>query len=156
MAEIRPCQALLVAAFLLGTPAARADWGFTHWGMTPEQVVGASGGAAHLIAPSARQRVEPNDWELAVEGTISDGALKLDGGFMFDANGGGLTCVVYNAAGDDVEKLRAALVARYGRPLKDGDFGTFRDVTWKTPDDIEFASNKTPPTAAVTHCAPGK
>ena len=146
--------ATLLAAALAGAPDAHADWGFTHWGMTPEQVVGASGGTAHLIAPAARKRDDADDWEMAVDGVIHDGSLTLDGGYMFSIRSGGLTCVLYNAMGDDVDKLRKGLVARYGQPADDSEFGPLRTMTWRTPDKIEFAINQNPLAAAVSHCAP--
>lgn len=147
--------AKVFAAVLAGAPAARADWGFTHWGMTPEQVVGASGGTAHLIAPAARRRDPGSDWEMAVDGAVHDGSLTLRGGYMFDTHGGGLTCVMYNAMGGDVGKLRDSLVARFGRPRQESEFGPVRSLTWQTPDDVELAINQTALTAAVSHCAPG-
>ena len=169
MAETRPIHAAIRAGWARssalamvfvavpdGAPVARADWGFTHWGMTPEQVVGASGGTAHLIAPAARNRDVAGHWELAVEGVVHDGGLTLDGGYMFDTRGGGLTCVMYNAMGDDVSKLRDSLVARYGRPREDSEFGPLRTLTWQTPDKLDLAINQTPLAAAVSHCAPGR
>jgi hypothetical protein len=55
-----------------------------------------------------------------------------------------------------VNKLRDGLIARYGRPLKDSDFGAFRTLIWQTPDAVELGINQTPPTAAVSHCVPGR
>jgi hypothetical protein len=74
---------------------------------------------------------------------------------MFDTHGGGLTCVVYNATGDDVAKLRDGLIALYGRPGKDSEFGPLRTLSWQTPDKIELAINQAPLAAVVSHCAPG-
>ena len=148
--------AMACATILAGSRVARADWGFTHWGMTPEQVVSASGGTAHLIAPAARYRDDVANWEMAAEGVIRDGDLTLYGGYMFDIRGGGLTCVMYNATGNDVSKLRDGLIVRYGRPSKDSGSGPFQDMAWHTPDDLELAINLKPLTGAVTHCAPGR
>lgn len=150
-----PALAMVLAAVVAGAPGARADWGFTHWGMTPEQVVGASGGTAHLIAPADRTRDVADHWEMAVDGVIRDGSLTLNGGYMFDTRGGGLKCVMYNATGDNVGKLRDSLLSRHGRPRKDSEFGPLRTLTWQTPDEIELAINQTPLAAAVMHCAPG-
>jgi hypothetical protein len=148
--------AIIFSAVLLVPSAARADWGFTHWGMTAEQVVSASGGTAHLIALADRKRDDADGWEMTVEGTVHEGSLTLDGGYMFDTHGGGLTCVVYNATGDDVAKLRDGLIALYGRPGKDSEFGPLRTLSWQTPDKIELAINQTPLAAVVSHCAPGR
>jgi hypothetical protein len=148
--------AVTLASIFGSASAARADWGFTHWGMTPEQVAGASGGTAHLIAQAARTRSGDKDgWEIAAEGSVAEEGMTLDGGYMFDGRSGGLICVMYNARGDNVGKIRDGLLARYGRPSKDSDFGAFRTLAWKTPDEIELSINKTPLTAAVTHCSPG-
>ena len=144
------------ATMLAGQSVARADWGFTHWGMTPEQVVSASGGLSHLIAPAARYKDTVANWEMAADGVIQDGNLTLQGGYMFDMRSGGLTCVMYNASGDDVSKLRNNLITRYGRPGKDSVSDSFEDLTWHTPDNLELAINLKPLTAAVTHCAPGR
>ena len=93
--------------------------------MTPEQVVSASGGMAHLIAPAARYRDDVANWEMAADGLIRDGDLTLLGGYMFDMRGGGLICVMYDATTDDVGKLRDGLIARYGRPSKDSESGPY-------------------------------
>ena len=164
MAERRPIHAgytrssalaTFFAALLAGAPGARADWGFTHWGMTPEQVVGASEGTAHLIAPADRTRDVADHWEVSVDGVVRDGSLTLNGGYMFDTRSGGLKCVMYNATGDDVGKLRDSLLSRHGQPRKDSEFGPLRTLTWQIPDKIELAINQTPLAAAVMHCAPG-
>lgn len=163
MSEARPFRAAVparrvlypvLAAVLAGAPVARADWGFTRWGMTPEQVVSASGGEAHLIAPAARYRDDSNGWEMAADGVFHEGGRALHGGFMFDTHGGGLTCVLYNATGDDVDRLRDGLIARFGRPREDSEFGAVRSLAWRTPDEVELAVNRTALTAAVSHCAP--
>ena len=148
--------AVVFAAVIAGASIAHADWEFTHWGMTPEQVVSASSGTARLIAPAARNRDSTIGWEMAADGAMHDWGLTLDGGFMFDTGGGGLICVLYNATGNDVNKLRDGLIARYGRPRKESEFGPVRSLIWQTPDNVELAINQTALTAAVSHCAPGR
>ena len=143
----------MFAALVAGPSVALADWSFTRWGMTPQQVVDASGGTAHLLAPAERTRSD--DWEVSVKGSIHEAGLTLQGGYMFDTRRGGLICVLYNAVGDNVGKLRDSLIARYGRP-NDNTFGPLQDLTWQTPDEIELAIDQTRLTAAVTHCAPGR
>ena len=63
-----------IAALLIG-PAAHADWQYTKWGMTPEQVVAASGGKAALLPAARRPRIPP--LETAASGEFQDGALEL-------------------------------------------------------------------------------
>jgi hypothetical protein len=90
--------------------------------MTPEQVVAASSGTVKVLPIAQRIRNEKDHWEIGVEGSYTDGPLKLMVGFMFDTQGGGLRCVVYNAFGSDVEALQAALVKRYGKPIDENSF----------------------------------
>lgn len=151
---IRLC--LLLGLAVAGGPAARADWAFTRWGMTPEQVVAASSGTAHLVAPGERHRDEADHWEIAAEGTGREDAVAMRIGYMFDTRGRGLICVLANAAGDDATRLRDALLARYGKPSEDSSFGSVRTLAWSKSDAVELALNQRPPSAVVTYCAPGR
>jgi hypothetical protein len=146
---------LVVCAAALAVPTvARADWAYTHWGMTPDKVVAASAGKVKVLPVADQTRNEADHWVLAAQGTYQDGGLSLQVGFTFDTSGGGLKCVLYNASGDDVEALRTLLVKRYGKPAEESSFGQTRMVTWKTPDMVEFAANQSPVVAVVSHCAP--
>ncbi len=136
--------------------AAMADWAYTHWGMTPEQVAAASSGAAKVLPPAQRTRYEEDHWELAVEGTFNDGPLRLSVGFTFDTRGGGLKCVMYNVLGADVEVLRAALLKRYGKPGHESSFAGSTTQVWTTPDHIDLVVGENPTAAVVNHCAPGQ
>jgi hypothetical protein len=149
------CGIISALAVSLASPtAAMADWAYTHWGMTAEQVVAASGGSVKLLPPGERTRNDPDQWELAAQGNFLDGALTLPVGFTFDTKTGGLQCVMYNASGSDVEVLRGLLDKRYGKPKTESDYGSARGSIWKTPDEIEFVAGQKPVAAVVTHCAP--
>lgn len=150
-----PCLLLALGTSLLSPPVF-ADWEYTRWGMTQTQVIEASRGAAKTMAPADRYRNDADHYEITTEGTYKDGLLVLTVGFMFDTQGGGLKCVLYNAAGPQIELLRAMLGRRYGKPLKESEFGGAQTQTWKSPDEIELVAMKNPLTAALTHCAPGK
>ena len=144
--------AALLAAMAAGSPA-RADWAYTHWGMSAPQVVAASHGAAHLVPP-AKRTVDPSDsWEMDAEGSYSDEGLNLGTGFTFDTRSHGLVCVFYNA--HDVERLKALMVTRLGKPQKESSYGPLQTMNWSKPDKVEFVINKTAGTAAVTQCAQG-
>jgi hypothetical protein len=134
---------------------AMADWAYTHWGMTPEQVAAGSEGMVKVLAPDKRTRNADDHWELAAQGTYSEGTLKLPVGFTFDTTSGGLKCVMYNAFDKDIGTVRAALGSRYGKPASESDFGSGSMATWKTPDQIDMVIGQKPVAAVVTHCAPG-
>jgi hypothetical protein len=149
--------ALALAVSAVPRPAA-ADWDYTRWGMTAEQVIAASRGAASLVPVDSRYRNEDEDYEITVEATTS-GPPVLNIGFMFGIPGGGLKCVLYSASGPDAEAVQAMLVQRNGKPIKDSSFTLGRSQTrtlnWKTPDAIELVLNDKPVAAVVSQCAPG-
>lgn len=145
---------VVVTFVVLLTPAALADWAYTKWGMTQDQVVAASGGTVTVLPPAKRTRNDYDQWELAAEGTFAEGPLKLPIGFTFDTQGGGLKCVMYNAIGADVETLRTILAKRYGKPAHISSFGPTQSSTWRTPDDIELVIGEKPVAAVVSHCRP--
>jgi hypothetical protein len=80
---------------------AKANWAYTQWGMTPEQVAAASSGAVQVLPSSQRTRNDVDRWEMAAKGTYKDGSLTMDAGFTFDTQHGGLTCVMYNVRASD-------------------------------------------------------
>jgi hypothetical protein len=143
-----------VAVLAWWTPPAMADWAYTHWGMTPDQVAAASAGAVNVLPAAKRTRNDDDHWEIAVEGSYADGPLRLPVGFMFDTRHGGLTCVLLNAIGSDAEALRQVLGARYGKPTKDSQFLSAQTVTWRTPDNVELTIGQRPLAAVLTHCLP--
>jgi hypothetical protein len=151
--RVRLLPAILAFAVCGIATSARANWAFTHWGMTPEEVVAASGGAAHVLPPNERTRYDELHWELSVKGHYREGPLAYQMGFMFDTETHRLKCILYNATGDDVRPLTENLIAKLGKPQKDSDFGSVRDMTWTHGDEVELAINQQP-AAAVTYCAP--
>lgn len=145
--------ALLVALALV---QARADWEYTHWGMTPEQVASASKGAVNEIPPA--QRDKGGITESAAKGTYSDGAMKMSVGFLFDTKTEGLICVVYSVLdAAQNEMLEAAMVKRYGPPDHSFDVPRMgKDLTWKNKtDSIELVGGASGSPSQVTHCKAG-
>ncbi|MDB5883483.1 MAG: hypothetical protein JWP43_3361 [Ramlibacter sp.] len=144
---------VLVAAGLMLTSAAQADWAFTQWGMTAGQVVAASGGKVKLLTGADRATLAPNVRREAA-GSYTDDGIALTVRFVFDpTKGDGLTCVYY---GVDNEKqgnaLKDLMLKRYGKPRQESKHGAMGvDVTWDKPDDINLNISNTDP-AFVTHC----
>lgn len=143
----------LVSMMLLMTPAAHADWQFTHWGMTPDQVVSASRGAAKLVPQKDRPQGLP--MLTAATGEYQDGPLTLRVTFQFNVASNGLACVSYGVnSHDNDEAFKAALIKRYGPPQQTsggGFLGT--TLTWKTPtDQIDATFSKSDPAFAM-HCS---
>jgi hypothetical protein len=147
---MRVLQMGLVATTLIA-PTARADWQYTRWGMTPEQVVAASGGAAQLLPEADRPRLPP--MMTAAAGTYQDGPIPMRVAFSFNIQSGGLVCVTYGLNGhDNDEAFKAALVKRYGPPEAASGvaFLSMSNLVWKTPTDkIEATFAKDDPAYAM-------
>jgi hypothetical protein len=142
-----------LAALFAAIPA-RADWQYTMWGMTPEQVVAASKGSAHLLAPDKQKTVPP--LVSSVEGTFQEGPLALRTVFSFDIKRGGLACVFYGV--EDAEQSIAfmdALLKRYGKPTSKTSLPAIgmETVSWQTgTDEIQVTATKGDQAFAI-HCA---
>jgi hypothetical protein len=139
--------------FVLSPAPALADWEYTHWGMTSEQVAAASSGNVKVLPKSERQAAGDHS-EIAAMGNFMFGGRSLSVGFEFDTVTGGLNCVMYNAMGDDVAMIKDTLLKKYGQ-TKETSFGGAYSMTWRTPDLIEFAVGERPLAAAVSHCRAG-
>jgi hypothetical protein len=140
----------LVLAMLLIAPAAHADWQYTHWGMTPEQTVAASRGAAQLVPEKNRPRGLP--LLTAATGSYQDGPLQLRVTFQFNTASNGLACVSYGVNSHDNDAaFKAALIKRYG-PAQKTSGGGFLGTTlsWKTPtDQIDATFSESDPAFAM-------
>ena len=131
-----------------------ADWEYTHWGMTPEEVASASGGAVTVLPEDKREVIESAEMTNAAEGTFTSGDVKMRVGFSFDSNDGGLVCVAYAVyAATDNPKLEAYMRQRYGQPANESSLEAIgmTSLTWKTPDDISLDMMKDQP-GTVIHC----
>ena len=137
---------VLVPFLSFATPSL-ADWEYTHWGMTPEQVAAASSGNVKVV-PEAEREPSGDRTEVAAMGSFPVDGRSLSVDFMFDSVTGGLKCVAYNAAGGDVMMVKDMLVRKYGQ-TKEEPFGAGYFMTWKRPEPVEFAVNENPSTAAT-------
>ena len=82
---------------VLSIGQARADWEYTRWGMTPQEVVAASHGAASQL-PAAKQVVNAaTKMTVKASGTVKDGALELNVRFAFDTASDRLAMVLFEA-----------------------------------------------------------
>jgi hypothetical protein len=144
-----------LALVALSSAAARADWEYTRWGMSPDQVAGASKGAVKVLPPDKRRKVEEANMEGGAEGSYADGPLKLRVGFSFDMRKGGLVCVSY-AVQDKAQNplLKDWLIRRYGEPQNTSELAAIglQSLSWSEPDDISLEMMRDE-AAFVLHCA---
>lgn len=144
---------LTALAVLLTASPALANWEYTHWGMTPEQVAAASSGNVKVL-PKSERRDAGEHSAIAATGSFKIGGKSLPVGFQFNAITNGLECVIYDVSGDDVAMVKDMLIRKYGT-TKETSFGPGYSMEWTTPEGIEFAVNSQPLTGAVNHCKAG-
>jgi uncharacterized MAPEG superfamily protein len=78
---------LLLASPLLAT-AAYADWQYTKWGMSPQEVIAKSAGAARQMTDAeANGRVIWNRYYAKVTGDYTASGIKYEAVFYFDQSG---------------------------------------------------------------------
>ncbi len=141
-------------ATIVAALPARADWEYTKWGMTPEQVVAASGGSARLVAQDKQKSVPP--WVSSVEGTFQEGPLALQTVFSFDTERGGLACVFYGV--EEAEQSAAfmdSLLKRYGKPASRSSLPAIgmETVSWRAGTDEIVVTATKGDRSFATHCA---
>jgi hypothetical protein len=120
--------AAAIIAFLSPPRTACADWQYTKWGMSPEEVVTASNADAHLV-PDAQAKKELGD-PRSYFVTLASGTRSIDGErfsvlFGFGIHSKRLQIVTLRAA--DTSRCfiyRAALLDKYGAPALSEDNGT--------------------------------
>jgi hypothetical protein len=139
---------------LLIAPAVRADWEYTRWEMTSEQVVAAFEGKAKLLPEQKRPRVPP--LVTAATGEFNDGPMQLRTVFSFNIERGSLVRVSYGVLSPDHNgAFKTALVSRYGPPQTTSTISFLgqEHLGWKTAtDEINASLSKDEPAYAM-HCA---
>jgi hypothetical protein len=132
---------------------AMADWRFTRWGMTPEQVVAASQGKVHLLPTGRRPRMPP--LETIAEGDLTDSGLDLQTRYSFNTTSGGLECVFYAVASKDKnDAFQGSLLKEFGAPQKTTELPAIsvKTLLWITDTDSIDASFSSDDAGFVMQC----
>lgn len=119
-------------ALILATPnPAAADWQYTKWGMTPDEVIAASNGAASESTPSPDS--EPSEIvTLASADYVASGyEFWVSFGFSADRRLSEVSLSLRDS--DKCVYLADALDRRYGRPVS-REGGLLTVITWHEPD----------------------
>jgi hypothetical protein len=114
---------------------ATANWEYTVWGMTPEDVAAASGGKVRVLAAARPDHAASPGPESMAEGRFALGPFPMTVKFGFDQDRR-LTMVTLTFAEQQrPDQLKAWLNQNYGKPrtmpAADEDMGSW---TWITPD----------------------
>jgi len=119
---MRKLLALFIFALAVGSvqPAA-ANWQFTKWGMTPEQVIAASAGKASMTSAENSRGRSAGSLTAKVEMPYSVGEFEFRADFSFDQNNQ-LAEVTLQLETGTMSALRVALEQKYGAALPHGNW----------------------------------
>lgn len=140
----------LLAALSAAVPA-QAHFEYTRWGMTEQQVIAASRGAARALPAPERRSVGVIEYRVTAS-QRSDAGPSFTVAFGF-ASPGGLRCISYRADGEGAAiALRAWLIRRYGQPEgRGGQTAQGQEsLSWTRPDQIDAEFG--PGGALALHC----
>lgn len=102
---------VLISIQAVGVEPAYADWQYTHWGMTPSQVVAASGGTVRRIKPDGKNEIHlvPK-----CQGKFLSGHFHFIADFYFDRKTDGLAEIALMDIPDQPSELLKAFEKKYG------------------------------------------
>ena len=131
-----------------------ANWEYTRWGMSPEEVAAASSGAVKVLPQNERLKIASAGLEYAASGTYRDDTLLLNLRFSFDLETKGLECVAY-AVQDPAQNalLKETLIKHFGPPQNENGLSAIgmEELSWTEGDHIDFTSMPDE-RATVIHC----
>jgi hypothetical protein len=131
----RLIHAVAAGMAVLFSSAAHADWQFTKWGMTPEQVIAASGGQASAVSPTGSTAAST-----LARMPFASGDLQFTASFVFDP-ARRLNMVRLEQTKGSGKVAYDALVAKFGEPVTGRNDAPeeIMDRYWTVgDDDIEF------------------
>lgn len=118
----------LAVSLVVGFSAeALADWQYTKWGMTAEEVIAASGGKARKFTDTGQ---DTDTERLQAITPYRTGDFAFEAGFMFSRKDGRLRSVRLKLVEGDGLLLSAALVNRYGKPVSESKTAFTQHARW--------------------------
>lgn len=142
---MRYFSSLLFLALCFVATDACANWQYTKWGMTKDQVAEASHGQAVALTPEERdgQQVSNSHMTVLLKAPYSSGQFNFTAYFRFDDTSGQLISVHLELADAEAKasELEGSLRSKYGKPDRE-DRGQFiSSVQWyRDGDQVSFAS----------------
>lgn len=116
-----------VTCMLAAASPAVADWQYTRWGMTPQQVVAASRGAAK---PNTDNEAHRDNYKTLLKAPFAAGEHRFTASFIFN-NQNRLIRVSLLMEGGNCESLGFTLRSQYGQSTTRGLGSTWRDEVRK-------------------------
>jgi hypothetical protein len=125
----------LAGSFVFSIPSgALANWQYTHWGMSPDEVVKASNGKASLVSADVVARADKSYGRVKLaESTTHLDNIPLNVGFIFSNETRSLVEVgLYKSdcSNSDTSALESRLGTDYGLPLSRENLILLDRITW--------------------------
>ena len=131
MGEWMAILAMATSTLACSVPPAAADWQYTQWGMTPDQVRAASNDAAQ---PNLNRTLDAGGLKAVLTAPYQGATLPFTAVFLFD-DGGKLKLVTLDPIGDIAcPVIVQALRANHGMPKGKADMVHATTLRW---DDVE-------------------
>ena len=146
---------LLVGLALLAAAAspARAEWQYTHWGMSPAEVVAASDGKAHLAEPSKDTNTVFGTTGAEADYSEPPYSFRVVFNFRYDK----LTQVTLHPIGKvDCTPIANGFIARFGPPAIDSLYTGVTKYAWtNTARATDITLLRVPETCAILYIQHG-
>lgn len=128
-------QVLITGVVLTAPHDTLADWQYTKWGMTEEEIVAATDGDAHLISDGEKANRAGGNSDAIALGKFTTGPFEFDVVFRALKGGRGLDTVRLELREPAIHRrLREALIGKYGIGQETvEDIGSIKTTTiiWK-------------------------
>lgn len=125
-------RGLLFALATLICGPAYADWQYTRWGMSPDQVIAASGGKARVAtADEASRYARLAGMTARAIGDYQTEEMRFSVEFHHDTTGALQLVALTLRDWSGNNRLREALLARYGRPVESDKLSMGESDLWR-------------------------
>lgn len=146
---------IVVAGLVLGVfSPALADWQYTKWGMTPEEVVAASGGMARPDPHRNKHRTDSTESLLAAP--YAAAGFEFDATFQFSRSSQRLERVHLDLIDTSrCSDLIGALRSRYGEPESESKLPVLVMITWRSddmPDQVALVAIESVASGGFSNC----
>src|SRR5262245_37704928 len=156
MREMKKALFLCGALLVVTSAPAWANWQYTRWGMSSDEVLKAAKGRAATI-PESEQPAQSTVTTLAkLTSTLSSGRFTFHVFFRFDRETGGLSQVVLNLdRSADCQLLKESLADEYGKPIRETTLSVVRTAEWRDENQANgvFYLFMTTPSCSVIYSA---
>jgi hypothetical protein len=129
--------AMIVIPVCLWPVTAFANWQYTKWGMSPEQVVSASHGIATVTSDQERRSNDPvgsTDTTL-LSAPYQSGSYKFTAYFYFSKESR-LSFVELHLVSGDSNSLIGSLRNKYGNPTSEDNSSVLTSLSWDVGPDL--------------------